>query len=87
MKPNFKKLELIPAIIQEYKTKEILMLAYVNEESYEYMLENKRTCFFNTIMEVVEKENMVENNKAMESIEKGDSLEDVDKKLTYQNMD
>lgn len=46
MKPDFKKMELIPAIIQEYKTKEILMLAYVNEESYEYMLENKQTCFF-----------------------------------------
>lgn len=46
MKPDFKKMELIPAIIQDYKTKEILMLAYVNEKSYEYMLENKQTCFF-----------------------------------------
>lgn len=46
MKPDFKKMDLIPAIIQDYKTNEVLMLAYVNKESYEYMLKNKRTCFY-----------------------------------------
>ena len=46
MKPDFKKMELIPAIIQDYNTNQILMLAYVNEESYEFMLKNKETCFF-----------------------------------------
>ena len=46
MKPDFEKMELIPAIVQDYKTKQVLMLAYVNEESYKYMLENKETCFF-----------------------------------------
>ena len=46
MKPDFKKNKLVPAIVQDYKTKEILMLAYVNEESYNYMLENKQTCFY-----------------------------------------
>ncbi len=46
MKPDFEKYELIPAIVQDYKTNKVLMLAYVNEESYEYMLENKETCFF-----------------------------------------
>ena len=46
MKPDFNKMELIPAVIQDYKTKEILMLAYVNEESYEYMLKNGETCFY-----------------------------------------
>ena len=46
MKPDFKKQSLIPAIIQDYKTKDILMLAYVNEESYNYMLEKKETCFY-----------------------------------------
>lgn len=46
MKPDFKKMELIPAIIQDYKTKQVLMLAYVNEESYEYMLKNGQTCFY-----------------------------------------
>ena len=46
MKPDFEKMDLIPAIIQDYYTKEVLMLAYVNKESYEYMLENKETCFY-----------------------------------------
>ena len=46
MELDFKKMELIPAIVQDYKTKEVLMLAYVNEESYKYMLENKETCFY-----------------------------------------
>ena len=35
MRPNFKKMELIPAIVQDYQTKEVLMLAYVNEEAYD----------------------------------------------------
>ena len=46
MKPDFEKMELVPAIVQDYKTKQVLMLAYVNEESYEYMLKNHQTCFF-----------------------------------------
>lgn len=46
MKPDFEKMELIPAIIQDYKTKQVLMLAYVNKESYNYMLKNKQTCFY-----------------------------------------
>lgn len=46
MRPDFEKMELIPAIIQDYSTKEVLMLAYVNEESYNYMLKNNETCFY-----------------------------------------
>ena len=46
MKPDFEKMKLIPAIVQDFYTKEVLMLAYVNEESYNYMLENKETCFY-----------------------------------------
>ena len=46
MEPDFKKMELIPAIIQDYKSKEVLMLAYVNEESYDYMKKNGQTCFY-----------------------------------------
>ncbi len=46
MEPDFNKMKLIPAIVQDYKTKEVLMLAYVNEESYKYMIENKQTCFY-----------------------------------------
>ena len=29
MEPDFNKMKLIPAIVQDYKTKEVLMLAYV----------------------------------------------------------
>lgn len=46
MNPDFEKMELIPAIIQDLKTKKVLMLAYVNKESYEYMLKNNETCFY-----------------------------------------
>ena len=46
MYPNFEKIELIPAIVQDDKTKEVLMLAYVNKESFDYMLEKKETCFY-----------------------------------------
>lgn len=46
MNPDFNKQKLIPAIVQDYKTKEVLMLAYVNDESYNYMLDKKETCFF-----------------------------------------
>lgn len=33
MEPDFKKSELLPAIVQDSKTGKVLMLAYVNEES------------------------------------------------------
>ncbi len=48
MKPDFKKMELIPAIIQDYRTNEVLMLAYVNEEAYKKMLETNQTYFLFT---------------------------------------
>lgn len=37
---------LIPAIIQDYQTKEVLMMAYMNKESLEKTLETKRTWFY-----------------------------------------
>lgn len=46
MEPDFEKQSLIPAIIQDFKTNEVLMLAYVNKESYQYMLTNKETYFY-----------------------------------------
>ena len=46
MYPDFEKNRLIPAIIQDYKTYEVLMLAYVNEDSFNYMLAKKETCFY-----------------------------------------
>jgi len=37
---------LIPAVIQDYYTGRVLMLAYVNQDSYDYMLKNQETCFW-----------------------------------------
>ncbi|MFA5389100.1 MAG: phosphoribosyl-AMP cyclohydrolase [Candidatus Omnitrophota bacterium] len=37
---------LIPAIIQDYKTNEVLMLAYMNKESLKKTLKDKKTCFW-----------------------------------------
>lgn len=46
-KPDFNKMNgLIPAIVQDVETKQVLMLAYVNEQAYEQMLETKQTCFW-----------------------------------------
>lgn len=46
MRPDFNKMELIPAIVQDYQTKQVLMLAYVNEEAYDKMLETDLTYFY-----------------------------------------
>lgn len=37
---------LIPAIIQEYGTKEVLMMAYMNKESLEKTIDTKKTWFY-----------------------------------------
>jgi phosphoribosyl-AMP cyclohydrolase len=42
----FKKAELIPAIIQEAGTNEVLMLAYMNEESLKLTIETGYTWFY-----------------------------------------
>lgn len=42
----FKKSELIPAIVQEEGTNEVLMLAYMNRESLQKTLETGYTWFF-----------------------------------------
>jgi len=42
----FKKSELIPAIIQEDSTGEVLMLAYMNEESLKLTVETGKTWFY-----------------------------------------
>jgi len=38
--------KLIPAIVQDYHTGCVLMLAYANKESYNFMLEKGETCFW-----------------------------------------
>lgn len=42
----FQKSELIPAIVQEAETKEVLMLAYMNRESLQKTLETGYTWFY-----------------------------------------
>lgn len=42
----FAKSDLIPAIIQEHKTGEVLMLAYMNKDSMQKTLETGYTWFF-----------------------------------------
>ena len=37
---------LVPTIVQDFKTKEVLMLAYMNEESLRKTLEGDRTWFY-----------------------------------------
>lgn len=48
---NFKDLKLdsnglIPAIIQDYKTKEVLMLGYMNKDSLKRTIKSGKTCFW-----------------------------------------
>ena len=42
----FAKGELIPAVVQEASTGQVLMLAYMNEESIGITMEEQRTCFW-----------------------------------------
>ena len=45
-KLKFDKKGLIPAIIQDSKTGDVLMIAYMNEESFKITVKEKRTCFY-----------------------------------------
>ena len=46
MKLKFSENGLIPAIVQDEKTGKVLMLAYMNEESFKRTLKTKRTWFY-----------------------------------------
>jgi len=46
LKIFFKKSELIPAIVQDYENGDVLMLAYMNEESLKLTLETGLTWFW-----------------------------------------
>ena len=47
MKPNFKKLKgLIPAIVQDFKTKKVLMLAFMNEAAWEKTLKTGKATYY-----------------------------------------
>ena len=43
---KFDKNGLVPAIIQDFKTLEVLMVGYMNKESLETTLKTGRTCFW-----------------------------------------
>jgi len=43
---KFDKRGLVPAIAQDTTTKEVLMLAYMNRESLEITLKEKKACYF-----------------------------------------
>lgn len=45
-KLKFDKKGLIPAIVQDDKTGDVLMVAYMNRESLRITLREKRTCFY-----------------------------------------
>ena len=45
-KLKFNEQKLIPAVIQDYKTKEVLMLAYMNLESIRRTFKLGKTCFW-----------------------------------------
>lgn len=46
IKVFFEKSELVPAVIQDWRTREVLMLGYMNEESLKKTLEDGRTWFY-----------------------------------------
>ena len=46
MKPDFNKYKIIPAIIQNKKTKKILMQGWMNKESFDKTIETKKVWFF-----------------------------------------
>ncbi|MFC1674730.1 phosphoribosyl-AMP cyclohydrolase [Candidatus Omnitrophota bacterium] len=43
---KFDRSGLLPAIVQDYKTKKVLMLAYMNRESLRRTIRSGRTCFW-----------------------------------------
>lgn len=45
-KLKFDKNGLIPAIVQDKKSGDVLMIAYMNKESLKITLKEKRTCFY-----------------------------------------
>lgn len=46
LKPNFDEKGLVPAIIQDVATKQVLMLGYMNKEALQKTIESKRVTFF-----------------------------------------
>ncbi len=50
MEPDFEKCEgLVPVIVQDYKSLDVLMLAYMNKEAWEATLNTKKGAFLQQI--------------------------------------
>jgi len=52
-KLKFDKKGLIVTIVQDEKTKDVLMIAYMNKESLRITLKEKRTCFYSRSRKVL----------------------------------
>jgi phosphoribosyl-ATP pyrophosphohydrolase/phosphoribosyl-AMP cyclohydrolase len=52
-KLRFDEKGLIPAIVQDVNTGDVLMLAYMNKESLRITLKEKRTCFYSRSRKVL----------------------------------
>jgi len=50
---KFNQEGLIPVIVQDRKTKKVLMLAYMNKEALKITLKEKRTCFWSRSRKVL----------------------------------
>ncbi len=46
MEIKFNKDGLVPAIVQDFKTKEVLMLAYMNQEAFNLSVKTKKGTYF-----------------------------------------
>lgn len=44
--PDFSKSDLIPAIAQDVETGDVLMLAYMNQQSYDETLKTGQVCYY-----------------------------------------
>lgn len=50
---KFNKDGLIPVIVQDQKSKDVLMVAYMNKESLRITIKEKRTCFYSRSRKVL----------------------------------
>lgn len=61
-KLKFDSSGLIPVIIQDKKSKDVLMLAYMNKEALKITLKEKRTCFYSRSRQVLWKKGETSGN-------------------------
>ena len=59
---KFDEKGLIPAVIQDEKSGDVLMVAYMNEEALRITLEEKKTCFFSRSRKVLWRKGQTSGN-------------------------